>query len=223
VDPGITLRSCCFEWDTQIEYTLASHDEHCVSTRLELLVGRKTKIEEVAGTWSLCMTRGKKVGVVHSSTTIPLQHQDYSELLDGSHKRCDIHTRDVSNMEAISMDVVNASMSNDEAKQRMSWLQERWTNTTRPAIRPATARIWHSICMYSSAASSYARNILVRIRTTMVTYRVSGYAEKDSASNSSAWSAELSQSRNDRDEVRPAQCDIATTCKDTMEAFQKDK
>ena len=50
VNPGITLRSCCFEWDTQIEYTLASHDERCVSTRLELLFGRKTKIEEVAGT-----------------------------------------------------------------------------------------------------------------------------------------------------------------------------
>ena len=62
------------------------------------------------------------------------------------------------------MDVVNASMSNDEAKQRMSWLQERWTNTTRPAIRPATSRTWHSIYVYSSAASSYARKILVRIR-----------------------------------------------------------
>jgi len=57
----------------------------------------------------------------------------------------------------------------------------------------------------------------------MVTYRVSGYAEKDSASNPSAWSAELSRSRNDRDKVRPAQCDIATTCKDTMEEFQRDK
>jgi hypothetical protein len=47
MNPGITLRSSCFEQDTQIEYMLASHDEHCVSTRLELSVARK--IEEMAG------------------------------------------------------------------------------------------------------------------------------------------------------------------------------
>jgi len=187
------------------------------------IVGWK-KNKDRRGGWDLVSlhdawgeSRGRPLEYDHLSS-----NQDNSELLDGRHERCEIHTRDVSNMEAISMDVVNASMSTVMTKPNSGCSGSRKDGQTPHVQRYGRQQLEYGtpyVCVPPLPALTPAR-FWLGSGWTMVTYRVSGYVEKDSASNPSASSAELSRSRNDRDKVRPAQCDIATTCKETMEEFQ---
>lgn len=78
--------------------------------------------------------------------------------------------------------------------------------------------------MYSSAACSYARKILLRIRADNGRFvRAWLCREGFGVKSLRPSSAELSRNGNDCDEVRSAQYDIATTCKDIMKGSQRDR
>lgn len=136
-DPGITLWSC-FEQGIQMRYMLSSHDEHCVSKWLELLIA--TKIEEMAGGRD-CLLEYDCFAPL-KTTQVP----SIRALQDPDQSDCDV--------DAICATAVTASSSVRKDEQRKSTKSDVYHAC--PALRPAAARDIFSQSS-SSAARSYAR------------------------------------------------------------------